>query len=177
MTDDEYNGALAEGFTLGLKIAAGGSLEEHGAGFLIGTIKGFVTALDRPDRCVILIDSWASISIPNLWQGNRNPVEYSSLEKLGIDPATIQFEPMPNVKIPGHHPVAGISQLGWIEVEQLRPEYAGKWLLNLDQATKIHFPEGQPGVAFVHFHDGSEEALEDANHSRLLAAVDSAKSI
>jgi hypothetical protein len=68
------------------------------------------------------------------------------------------------------------ARLGWIEVEQLRPadtspEYSGKWLLNLDMATKIQFPEKPNGTAIVHFVDGSQEALEDANNSRLLLAI------
>lgn len=68
-----------------------------------------------------------------------------------------------------------LLDLGWIEVEKLypadtEPKKAGTWFLNLDAATMIHFPENEPGVAYVHFGERSV-ALEDANHARLKQAI------
>jgi hypothetical protein len=81
--------------------------------------------------------------------------------------------------------------LGWIEVVNLRPKdtspsYAGKFLLNLDLVTKIHFREGTVSRADLYFvGDGSAvgdapsgtriECLEDANYSRLLIALKNAE--
>lgn len=66
--------------------------------------------------------------------------------------------------------------LGWIEVNNLRPErgYMGKSYLNLDQVARIHLPTDQPGVAFLHYADGKSEALEDENCSRVLSAIEDA---
>jgi hypothetical protein len=70
--------------------------------------------------------------------------------------------------------------LGWIEVEGLRPtqynpDYSGWVFLNLDQVAMIKFPENQPGVAFVVFGNGHSESLEEANHARLLKAIEDAE--
>lgn len=64
--------------------------------------------------------------------------------------------------------------LGWIEVNDLRPEksYKGKSFLNLDQFARIHFPDDQPGVATLYYPDGNSESLEDENHARLLRAIE-----
>ncbi|MBV6597758.1 hypothetical protein KWF09_19445, partial [Acinetobacter pittii] len=34
---------------------------------------------------------YADISIPNMWDGNRNPVSYSSLEEMNIDLNELKF--------------------------------------------------------------------------------------
>lgn len=73
-----------------------------------------------------------------------------------------------------------LGSLGWIEVERLRPpdvdpKNSGKCLINLDLARKIQFSEDQPGVAIVTFLDGTSEAFEDANHARLLKAIEGAR--
>ena len=56
----------------------------------------------------------------------------------------------------------------------MAPAYAGKGYLNLDLVKRIQFLDKQPGVAIVHYPDGSSEALEEENHSRLLKAIESA---
>ena len=38
------------------------------------------------------------VDVPNVWQGDRNPVRYSTLDeikKLGVDIATLKWMPMP----------------------------------------------------------------------------------
>jgi len=75
----------------------GGATEPHGTAFLIGKIKAVVQA-DDPDaeegRYKIEISNYARINIPLEWKG-RNPVRYVTLDKLGIDPSTLDFHPMP----------------------------------------------------------------------------------
>lgn len=46
-------------------------------------------------RWLIKISAFARVSIPGVWQGWRNPVRYTDLASLGVDPNTLTFEPMP----------------------------------------------------------------------------------
>jgi hypothetical protein len=69
--------------------------EPHGAGFLIGRISGIVPAPDEPDRFLVQIDQWAPLDMPDLWTFGRNPIHYTDLSDLGIDPDSIDFQPVP----------------------------------------------------------------------------------
>ncbi len=71
--------------------------EPHGAGFLLGKISTIRKSQEPGDgdRWLIAISEFARIDRPNLWDHGRNPVRYTSLAKLGIDPAAAQFEPVP----------------------------------------------------------------------------------
>ena len=69
--------------------------ESHGSAFLVGRISDVVSATDRETRWKIVFDEYAEISIPGLWEGWRNPVKYTTLEKLGIDVEILDFKPMP----------------------------------------------------------------------------------
>ena len=76
--------------------------EPHQAAFLVGKILDVVPSLAPPennesskDRFLIQFSEFARVDIPNAWKGYRNPVKYTSLEELGIDPSTLKWEPMP----------------------------------------------------------------------------------
>lgn len=70
--------------------------EPHGTAFLLGKISGVRKKEDRNDeRWLIMISEYANINIPDAWDHGRNPVRYTSLEKLGINLDEIQFQPMP----------------------------------------------------------------------------------
>jgi len=71
--------------------------EPHGSVFLVGRISDVVPSPDYDERWLIKFSAYARIALPEVWKGWRNPVRYTSLEKLGIDPATLCFEPMPPV--------------------------------------------------------------------------------
>ena len=72
--------------------------EDHRAAFLVGKIKDVVPSSTKPGRYWIQLSEYARVNIPNVWKkGNRNPVKYSTLEELGIDPSILKWEPMPNV--------------------------------------------------------------------------------
>ena len=63
--------------------------------FLVGKISGseFTYAGENgQNRYLVAISEYALINIPNSWPGNQNPVRYTSLEDLGIDPARLIFE-------------------------------------------------------------------------------------
>lgn len=74
--------------------------QEHGSAFLLGKVSGVSRAApeesdDGKERWQIRISEFARIEIPNVWDHGRNPVRYASLGKLGIDPAGLDFQPVP----------------------------------------------------------------------------------
>jgi len=69
--------------------------EDHGTAFLIGRIVGVKPGVDISERFVIVFDRYAELNLPDRWPGHRNPVAYSSLEKLGIDPAQLEWKDFP----------------------------------------------------------------------------------
>jgi hypothetical protein len=73
--------------------------EPHGAGFLVGKVSGIRPSqeADCEDRWTIAISEFARIDIPGLWDHGRNPVRYTSLAALGINPAELRWEQMPEV--------------------------------------------------------------------------------
>jgi hypothetical protein len=44
---------------------------------------------------LIQFSEYASVNVPNVWKRDRNPVKYTEIEDLGIDPATLRWEPIP----------------------------------------------------------------------------------
>lgn len=67
--------------------------EEHGSAFLIGRVSGVIPAPpSEPDRFVITFDRYADLNIPNVWGHNRNPVTYTSLSEIGIDPDALEWK-------------------------------------------------------------------------------------
>ncbi|MBT2324758.1 hypothetical protein J7E62_20680 [Variovorax paradoxus] len=78
----------------------GGDVDEEGfdhrTAFMIGKISEIVQA---GHRHVIAFSEYATFDIPNAWDGSRNPVAYTNLDKLKIDPATLEWR-----KLPGSSP-------------------------------------------------------------------------
>jgi hypothetical protein len=72
--------------------------EPKGSAFLVGKVSGVVRSPDRPNRYpyryLITMSEYALADIPDVWQGWRNPVRYTTMEDLGIDPAQLEFKPM-----------------------------------------------------------------------------------
>jgi hypothetical protein len=81
----------------------GDGTEEHHVAFLVGKVSGVEPTAPTPennespeDRYLIRFSEYARINVPNSWpKGYRNPVRYSSLEDLGIDPVMLKWEAMP----------------------------------------------------------------------------------
>lgn len=72
--------------------------EPHGAGFLIGKVSDIRPSKEGAgDRWLIAISEFARVNIPDLWDHGRNPVRYTSLKALGIDPNTLKWEPVQQV--------------------------------------------------------------------------------
>lgn len=69
--------------------------EAHRAAFVIGKISDVVPSVDYEGRFLIRFSEYAHIAIPDCWKGDRNPVKYSALSVLGIDPSTLKWRKMP----------------------------------------------------------------------------------
>jgi hypothetical protein len=72
--------------------------EPHGTAFLIGRIsdlKPFGHDKKGMQRWIIEISEYASVDYPEKWGEWRNPVKYTTLEELGIDPKHLKFKPVP----------------------------------------------------------------------------------
>jgi hypothetical protein len=76
--------------------------EAHHTAFLIGKISDVVPCEPTPEnheardhRFLIKFSEFARLDIPNARKGDRNPVKYATLDDLGIDPAKLKWEPMP----------------------------------------------------------------------------------
>ncbi len=50
------------------------------------------------DRYMICVSEVAAIDIPNLWSGQQNPVKYTSLEELGLDLSSLNFEDVAEIQ-------------------------------------------------------------------------------
>ncbi len=69
--------------------------EPHGEGFLIGRVSGLRKSSEgKGDRWQIVISEFARLKIPNAWDHGRNPVRYTSLDRLRIDVGALKFEPV-----------------------------------------------------------------------------------
>src|SRR6202051_624011 len=72
--------------------------EPHGTAFLVGRISGLKPhGIDKKgmQRFIIEISEYAVVDYPEAWGEWRNPVKYTTLEELGIDPKKLEFKPMP----------------------------------------------------------------------------------
>jgi hypothetical protein len=76
--------------------------EAHHSAFLVGKVRDVVPCHATPEnnerdknRYLIQFSEFARVDIPNAWRGDRNPVKYSTLEDLGIDPSLLTWEAMP----------------------------------------------------------------------------------
>ena len=83
--------------------------EPHGSAFLVGKVSGLRRSEENPkeERWLVAISEYALIDLPDVWGGWRNPVRYTSLAALGIDPGTLTFRPLKGVvEAPARHPIA-----------------------------------------------------------------------
>ena len=67
--------------------------EPHGSAFLVGRISDVVPSTKDGARWKVVFDEYAEVSIPDVWEGWRNPVKYTTLEELGIDIEDLDFKP------------------------------------------------------------------------------------
>jgi hypothetical protein len=79
--------------------AQGAQKANHGRAWLIGEIERVEPADGerRPQRWRIVFKNYALLDSAAEWPGFRNPVTYMSLESLGINPAALDFKPIPKI--------------------------------------------------------------------------------
>lgn len=120
----------------GFKDDWGQATEPHQAAFMVGRISEVVPTpeLDSQGRWLIRFSEYAEIHIPNAWPGSRNPVWYTSLEDLGIDPASLTFQPMPEVKVASlpEQPLVPVHPLNITQAKQGLAAFFG---VNVDDIT------------------------------------------
>ena len=97
--------------------------ERHHEAFLVGKVSAVVPTGATPennespkDRYLIVFSEYAHIAVPDSWpKGIRNPVRYSTLEDLRIDPAKLEWKPMPEAtEEPSEEDIAGVPRCyGW----------------------------------------------------------------
>jgi hypothetical protein len=75
----------------------GGMDHPHRSAFIVGKVSGIIPSTDTPGRWMIAINEFARINLPEVWDKSRFPVRYTTLEELGIDVATLDFEPLPQM--------------------------------------------------------------------------------
>lgn len=92
-----------------------GGPEPHGSAFLVGKISDVIPA-PTPGRWIVCFDEYAEILAPGTWQRygqSRNPIRYTDLVTLGIDPAALVFKPVaspPHAPAPQPEPVTEQSR-------------------------------------------------------------------
>jgi hypothetical protein len=94
--------------------------EEHGSAFMMAEISAIAASPERPDRWIVEISRFARINLPEIWQHWRNPVRYAHLSDLGVDPDTLRFEPMRDMKVTPAKPQS--SAVGWPPATLTIPE-------------------------------------------------------
>jgi hypothetical protein len=64
----------------------GQATADHKTAFLIGKISSITSSKEKgcTDRAIINISEYAEISVPDCWDGNRNPIAYRRLADFGI---------------------------------------------------------------------------------------------
>lgn len=66
----------------------------HNSAFLVGTISDIVPSTETDGRWKILIEQYAEVTIPDVWEG-RYPVRYTALSALDIKIEELDLQPMP----------------------------------------------------------------------------------
>ena len=68
--------------------------EAHRSAFILGKYSGWSPSPTWPGRKLLEFSEYALIDVPNASTG-RSPIRYGNLADLGIDPATLDWRPMP----------------------------------------------------------------------------------
>ena len=74
-------------------------------------------------RWAIDISEYASIDVPDMWGGWQNPVHYTSLDKLGIEPSSIKFEKLQE----------SVNSISPLTIEQAKRGLAESFAVNPEQ--------------------------------------------
>ena len=114
--------------------------EPHGAAFMVGRVAIVVRPTPDPraaaegrlhtwpdeKRWKIVFSEYALVSIPNVWGGWRNPVKYTSVADLGIDPDSLEFHPMPE-RQPVEEVAAAPTQIAGLTIPEAKSALAATY--------------------------------------------------
>lgn len=64
---------------------------------MVGKISKVLLVDPEEKRYMLQFSEYAEVSVPDAWNGQRNPVQYTTLEEMGIDVRKLKFKPMPEV--------------------------------------------------------------------------------
>jgi hypothetical protein len=112
--------------------------EPHGTAFLIGKVSGIRKSTEDKhigkERWMIGISAFARVNIPDAWDHGRNPVRYTSLAQLKIDPAQLEFQPLPQEpgKIPTSTPPATSSSTSTLTIAEAKKALAATFGVDPD---------------------------------------------
>jgi hypothetical protein len=110
--------------------------EDHGSAFLIGRVAGIKPApAPESNRFVVVFDRYAELNLPNVWTGSRNPVAYTDLETLGINPDKLEWKDFTSAVIESEHSAMPGTSPGTV-IDQARAMIAHALSIN-PEAVKI----------------------------------------
>ena len=73
--------------------------EPHGSVYMVCKISDVVPSQDEPgNRWKICISDYSVFPVMDAWKGWRNPVRYTTLEEMGIDPDKLVFHSVKDVQ-------------------------------------------------------------------------------
>jgi hypothetical protein len=73
--------------------------EPHGSVYMVGKISDVVPSQDEPgNRWKICISEYSVHPVMDAWKGWRNPVRYTTLEEMGINPQKLAFHSVADVQ-------------------------------------------------------------------------------
>ena len=90
--------------------------EKHGTAFLVAKVSDVIPCPEDPDsgRWMICFEEFSKISSPpngpDVWQGQRNPVRYTSLADMGLNLDDLKFHPAAELREQAERPRPTASQ-------------------------------------------------------------------
>lgn len=100
----------------------------HHSAFMVAKISGVSPSLekDAEGRWKINISEYADIYIPDMWDGNRNPVSYTSISDLKIKINNLNFKSLPKKKSENEEPLnSDLVKLSIQDAKRLLAESLG----------------------------------------------------
>jgi hypothetical protein len=106
---------------------------EHGKAFLVASITAVEPAPESPDRYILRFAEFARISGgPKVWNGKRNPVNYTALSNLRIDLKSLTFETATKPTVSELPASSLMSSLAPLPISAVKPRLAAYYNVPVD---------------------------------------------